>query len=89
MADQIRVQFKFTEPTDYGDYTDALYFTESEWANRDMNAVKAMKAERVLNYIDRIRNAPAPVEPSKADLQAEKADLLARIAVLDAEIAEK
>lgn len=59
--DQVRVQVMFTEPTKYGEYTDALYFSLDEYEAVSDQTIETLKAERVANYIDIVEN-PAPSE---------------------------
>lgn len=51
MADTVRVQVLFTEDTDYGQFTDALYFTQDEYALLLPNDIEAMKQSRIDNWI--------------------------------------
>ena len=87
-ADQekIRIQHQFSRTTQFGEFTDALYFTPEEYELTSKETINALKDERVNAYLNAVQNAPAPVEPSKSELEAERADLQARIAVLDTQI---
>ncbi len=77
-----RVQILFTEDTPYGEYTDALYFTPDEYLLKTQADLDILKQQRVSGYVNAIKNAPAPVEPTKEELQAE-------IVVLQEQIAER
>lgn len=66
-----RVQILFTEDTQYGEYTDALYFTPEEYLLKTQADLDILKQQRVSGYVNAIKNAPAPVEPTKEELQAQ------------------
>ena len=89
MSQSIRVQVRFSEQTPYGEYNDALYYTETEYANISQSEIDTEKANRVANYISLVSNPTVPTEPTKEQLEAEKAALLEQIAQIDAKISEK
>lgn len=86
--DQVFVQVRFSVPTKYGEYQDALYYSLDDYANMKPETVENEKEARVDNYLNAVESTPPPVDPTKAELQAAKADLQAQIVVLDAKIAE-
>ncbi len=51
MSEQVKIQVLFTEKTEYGDFTDALYFTESEFLSMTREKIDALKQERLNNWI--------------------------------------
>lgn len=55
--EQVRIQVLFTEKTAHGDFTDALYFTEEEYASKTREEIDLQKAIRVKNYVSNIDNA--------------------------------
>ena len=75
-------------------HSDAQYFTCP--GNITLDDCKAMhkdaldteKAKRIANHIDRVKNPPAPVEPTEAELIAMKQAIIDQKAQLDAQIAE-
>lgn len=66
--DKIQVQVLFAEDTEFGTYTDALYYPFEDWPI-DEKTIEIEKATRIQNYIDTIKNAPPPIPPTKEDLQ--------------------
>jgi hypothetical protein len=96
MDDIIRVQVIFTVATKYGDFRDALYFTEEDYAKLDPEILAKLKKERVDAFIYRIENPPAVIEPTKEMLEQEAvglrtqiASMTAQLATVDQEIADK
>jgi hypothetical protein len=78
----VRVQVVFSEVTECGPYTDALYFVVDDPHMRlaDFLAAKQpeiakVKASRVAAFVDRVRHPPAPVEPTKEQLEAEVVEI--------------
>ena len=71
MADTVMIQVRFSKPTQYGSYEDALYFSLSEYATKSPADIDALKQARVDNYINAVKNPPAPVQLTKADIQAQ------------------
>jgi hypothetical protein len=57
--DSIKVQVNFTINTEFGEFTDALYFTLEEWSFITENKLNELKNERVNNWLNTIKN---PVE---------------------------
>lgn len=81
MMETVRIQVLFTEDTPKGPYTDALYFTQAEYAATPRKTIDDAKAARVTAW-KAIIDAP-PIELTKADIQKQidnvdqmKADLL-------------
>ena len=67
--DTVKVQVSFTvSDTPYGSFSDAIYFTEAEWAaNPD---VEAMKQARVDAYVAARESMAAPQEPTQEQIEA-------------------
>lgn len=76
--DQIQVQVLFSEETQYGTFTDALYYSIDEWPIDD-GILKTEKGARVQNYTDSVRNAPPPPPPTKEDLQKQIVEVAKQI----------
>lgn len=74
-ADEVMVQVRFSEQTAYGQYQDALYYTQDDYANLKQADLDAAKEARVNNWVDSIENAPIPEEPSLESLQVYKGEL--------------
>jgi hypothetical protein len=91
MADIVKIQVRINEPTQYGDFKDAIYYNSlSEYATAlDDGTHEAEKAQRVANYIDAVQNPPAPVEMTKEELEAIKLDILTQATAQIAELDEK
>lgn len=68
-----QVQIKFTEDTEFGRYTDAIYVPLDAYQRGEITEeqIVAQKAERVNRWTDMVRNPPAPVVLSDADLLAQ------------------
>lgn len=87
MEDQVSIQVRFSMPSKYGEYQDALYFTEEEYKSLTQDDIDILKRTRRDNYVSTIDTKPAVVAPTKGELQVAKADLQAQIVELDAKIA--
>lgn len=87
LADKIYVQIRFKEETEFGIYSDSLFYTQAEYAALSDGAKVAAKQSRVAAYVSGVKNPPAPPVLTKQELQAAKTSLLSEIAVLDAKIA--
>lgn len=62
MADKVKIQVIFKEPTQYGEYCDAIYYqnqAEYDAAVAD-GSHEAEKVSRVANYLYAIANPPPP-----------------------------
>lgn len=91
MADQVRIQVLFSKFHEEKriEFTDALYFTEEEYANLKPSELEDLKDTRFNSWKNMVDNPPEPVEPTKEQLQ-EEADMLQRqLDEIKAEIAEK
>lgn len=89
MSQQIFVQVRFQEKTIFGEYQDALYYSQVDFAITKQKDIDTLVAGRVFNYVDAILNAPPPVEPTKAELQAQLVEALKQVDELNIKIAEK
>jgi hypothetical protein len=65
MMDTVRIQLTFSEKTIYGTYTDALYFSEDEWASITKAQINEMKNARVSSWVDSVRTASMQSEPEQ------------------------
>ncbi len=72
MPDKIMIQVRFSKQTSIGEYNDALYYTQAEYASIAPAVVEAEKQARVDAWMNAVKNAPPPVEPTKEELQAQK-----------------
>lgn len=62
-----QIVIKFRQPTEHGEYSDALYFTREEYAKLSEADIEAMIATRVSNWIAVITAPrPEPTEKEKA-----------------------
>ena len=84
--DQILIQVRFTENAAKGTYSDALYFTQEEYATKSEADIQALKDARVAAF-EAIVKAPA-VEPTKEQLELEASDLQSRLDEVNQKIAE-
>lgn len=81
--DEINHQLRFTIETPMGPYSDALNFSDDEWAKRDQKAIDAAKQQRVDNWLATL--AAAPKVETKEDKRARADALDAQIADLAAQ----
>ena len=86
MADTVMIQVRFSKPTQYGSYEDALYFSLSEYATKSPADIDALKQARVDNYINAVKNPPAPVQLTKADIQAQIDALSSQVVDMQAQV---
>lgn len=56
MIQSIKVQVIFTEPTKYGEFTDALYFSPEEFEAKTQEDLNVLKSERVENFVANIES---------------------------------
>jgi Cdc6-like AAA superfamily ATPase len=100
MSDEIRIQYKFTRTTPYGEFVDAMYFDPSEFESKKQDELDAIISERVDAYVSAVEKPTPPPEYTKEELEKilsqaeqEKIDQAsiydAKIAELSAEIATK
>lgn len=94
MADQVFVQFKFTETTKHGSYSDAIYYPLDVYNSLSAEQIQADKLARINSFVAVVDNPPVVeevivAEPSKADLIAQKEELLAKVEELTLAIGKK
>ena len=65
----VKVQVAFSEDTEFGTYSDALYYTLAEFQKLKQEDIDAQIAARVQKYIDAVKNAAPPLELTKDQLQ--------------------
>ena len=73
--DTVKIQVLFSEETKYGTFTDALYFTQQEYAALTPLDIKQMEQQRIDNYVSSIDNAPPEKDLTKKELQLAIANL--------------
>lgn len=73
--DEIKIQLRFKSQTQFGEFNDAIYFTETEWANRVPSNIESQKNLRVSNWVNSVKNPPPIIPPTKAQLQLQADDL--------------
>lgn len=96
MEETIMIQVRFKEKVKVKgmtlEYSDAIYYTEEQYAKLDKEAHEATKQARVDNWKSTIENPPEVKEPTKEDMEAEIAALEEQKASLEArktELADK
>ena len=62
------VQVKIKEQTEYGEYSDAIYFTPSEWEKTTKEDVNTETQRRIDNRREAILSAPVPQPPTEEEL---------------------
>ena len=75
MTDKIAIQVRFSKQTEIGEYNDALYYTQAEYATLAPAIIEAEKQARVDAWVNAVKNAPPPVGPTKEELQTQKSYL--------------
>jgi hypothetical protein len=94
MPNTYRIQVITKDITEVGEYCDAIYLdmpvdmTLEQFQKENESVIDDEKNRRIANWIDAVKNPPAPVEPTKEDLQAEEAAILEQKAMLDARVSE-
>ena len=86
---QIFIQVRFSEQTKYGEYQDALYYTEDEYAKLTEEDITAAKQARIDNWIQVVENPPIVVKPTKEELQAQETELQKQLTEIQEQIATK
>lgn len=71
MSQEVFYQIRFKEKVNINgmeiEYSDALYYPTLP----DQSVIDAVKAERVANWTEAVKNPPKPVEPTKEDMERE------------------
>jgi hypothetical protein len=75
MEDTIKIQLIFTFKTPHGEYRDALYFTQEDWAKIKPEDIEDKKKERIDNWIYQLEHPVIPKEPTKEELEKELVEL--------------
>ena len=75
MAEPYYIQVRIKKQTEVGEFNDAIYFTQSEYDALSQPEIEAMKTARKDAWVDRVKNPPVYVEPSKEALQFIRVDL--------------
>lgn len=76
-ADETDIRYSIRRQIDVGEgriqeFTDAIYFTQDEWAHITQEEIDARVKERMDNYAESIKNPPPVVEPTEEQLENEK-----------------
>ncbi len=67
MADSIFIQRRFTITKDGITLSDALVLPKTEYDLLTPEDIEALKTERINNHVERIKNPPVQVEPTKEE----------------------
>ncbi len=86
---QVFIQLRIKENTEFGEFNDAIYFTEEEYNNVKPETLDAMVKTRVDNWVNIIKNPPPPVEPTIDELISVKQQLQMQQNEIESKIAEK
>jgi hypothetical protein len=68
-SQNVFIQIRFSVDTPQGTFTDAIYYTQAEFAALPGGAIATEKARRVQAWRQAILNPPTPPTPSTDDLQ--------------------
>ena len=79
----IKIQVQFTQTTEFGEYSDAIYFSPAEYEALTEEELTALQNERVANWIQTIKDSQVVVEPTDEELLAEKTAIEQQIAQLE------
>lgn len=66
---EVLIQVRFIEETEFGQYQDALYYSFDEWGKISDKDIEQAKIERINNWVDMIKNPPPLPEPTKEELE--------------------
>lgn len=83
-----RIQILIKEKTEFGEFNDALYFSEEEFAKISEEDVQVKVDERVTNYVaqrQEIKDKP-PKEPTEEEQIAYKESLLSEKERIESEL---
>ena len=86
MQEQVKIQIRYWEDTQYGRFCDALYFTQDEYVKTEQKDIDAEKQRRLDNWIAIV--SKPPVEPTKEQLEADLVALQNELTMKQADIAE-
>ena len=79
----IKIQVNFQADTEFGSFSDALYFSQSEYEALTEEQLTAMQNERIANFVQSIKDSQVVVEPTDEELLAEKVTIEQQIAQLE------
>ena len=65
--EQIRVQINFSQETEFGTFSDALYLSLQEYFETSPEQIEVMKQERVDNWVNLLKNPPQE-EPTQDEV---------------------
>jgi hypothetical protein len=68
-----QIIYRISEETEYGRYSDSLYYSLDDWAKLTQEELDAAIKQRVNGWIKAITTPPEPYIPTKEDLEAEVA----------------
>lgn len=85
-ADEVYIQLRFDIVTEYGKFSDALFYTETEYANITQDRIDADKKERISVFIDQIKNPRLEVPLKESDLISLKSEYIDLVAQKQQEI---
>ena len=85
---EVDIRWRFSYDTQQGRFTDALYFTPSDYQAMTVGEILTMQQARRDAWLEALRQARINARAAtRAELQAQKQALLDQAAALDAEIA--
>lgn len=76
------------ENTAVGEFNDAIYFTEAEFAAVSQQEIIDEAQKRIDQWVFGIQNPPVAIEPTKEQLLEQKVQLEAFVAELNSKIAK-
>ena len=87
--DEIKVQVRFTEDTERGEYSDSFYYTIDEWASITQEDIDKEKSERITNFVNAPEKTPIVPEPTKNELQYNLDRLNLEVSKMENKISQK
>ena len=89
MSEQVKIQIRFSVDTAYGQYNDALYFTQEDYATKTQAEIDALKQQRVDNWIYNITHPVPYVEPTAKQLTDYRIELLNQVQEVENKLVDK
>jgi len=72
ITNQIRIQVLVDEQTKWGNYRDALYYTQEQYFSLSQEDIDKEVFSRIARWGDSIDNPPIQLEPTEEELLAQK-----------------
>jgi hypothetical protein len=87
----VKIQYRISEQTEFGQYNSAMYFSAEEWqamSQEQLDTLKQTEVQTWVNKVEEMSNAE-PIEPTKEELEKLEEELLKRLQEIQDKINEK